>query len=149
MQTIGGLLAGVCFAAALGGVVLLLSPGGSSERLLRLIAALFVLAAAVVPLRTVVRETIAEPAQAQTDEAVQAVLQNAARAIEQTAHDVLEKYGYTDASVHVTAYVRDGEVHAQRFDIDGVEAKNAQEIAHEIFTLTGELPRITAAADGG
>lgn len=152
MQTISGLLAGLCFAAVLGGVVQLLAPGGSTERTLRLIAALFILAAAAVPLRSVLRSRAAEPVLAQTDAAVQAVLENAERAVEETSRTVLARYGFSDPEIRVAMQARDGEVHARQFEIYIADAKNAQEIAHEIYTLTGEMPRMvfaSAASDGG
>lgn len=151
MQTIGGLLAGICFAAALGGMIRLLSPGGSSERLLRLLVTLFILTAAAVPLSRAAREISVKTGQPQTDAAVQAVLQNAQTALERCAREVLTRYGCPDAAVRVEAQVRDGEVHARQFDIYGVGTQHAQEIAHEIYTLTGEMPCMhsdAAAPDG-
>ena len=146
MQTIQGLLLGVCFAGVLGGVVHLLSPGGSTDRMIRLAVTLFVFAAAVVPMRAVFRMTKAEPVQLRQDAAVNAVLQNAETAMEQTAQAVLEKYGCQDAQITVTADAENGEVHASQFVIIGVPPEKAQEIAHEIYSLTGEMPRMETGA---
>ena len=151
MQTVQGLLLGICFAGVLGGIVHLLSPGGSTDRMLRFAATLFMMAAAVIPIRSLARINVAEPAQMQQDAAVDAVLRNAKAAIEQTAQKVLDKYGYSDAVIAVTVRVTDGQVHAQEFVITGIPAEKAQEITHEIFSLTGEMPRVEtrAAKDPG
>lgn len=152
MQQIGGWLSGVCFAAALGGIVCLLSPSGRSDRMLRLLTSLFILAAAAVPLGAAVRSISVRPVREQTDIAVSAVLQNAETALKQTARSVLERHGFPDASIRVSAIVQNGEVHAQPFEITGVAGEKAQEIADEIYALTGEMPHVAAdaaPADGG
>lgn len=142
MQTIQGLLLGVCFAGVLGGIVHMLSPGGSTDRILRLVVTLFIVVTIAVSLRSVVWKTASDPVQMQTDAAVDAVLQNAETAIRQTAQSVLKTYGCTDAQITVKTDGKDGEVHAAEFVIRGVPAEKAQEIAHEIFSLTGEMPRM-------
>ena len=146
MQTIQGLLLGVCFAGVLGGIVHLLSPGGSTDRMLRLIVTLFILASIAVPLRSVVRKTVSDTVQMQTDAAVDAVLQNAETAIRQTAQRVLETHSCTGTQIIVKTDGKEGEVHATEFVIRGVPAEKAQEIAHEIFSLTGEMPRMETRA---
>lgn len=148
MQTIQGILLGLCFAGVLGGIVRLLSPGGSTERMLRVICVVFILAAVTAPMRSLVSITTAEPVQIQKDAAVDAVLRNAEEAMRQTAQNILEKYGYPNAAVTVTAQATDGQVHAGEFVITGVPAEKAQEIAHEIFSLTGEMPRMQTRAAG-
>ena len=142
MQAVQGLLLGVCFAGVLGGIVYLLSPGGSTDRVLRLVITLFVLTAAATPLRTVVRLTMSEPTQIPKDAAVDAVLQNAETAIRQTARHVMERYGCTDAEIDVEVGTNDGEVHAKTFVIRGVPSDKTREIVDEIFRLTGEVPRV-------
>ena len=146
MQTLSGLLAGVCFAAALGGLIHLLSPGGSTERLLHLMIALFVIAAAAVPFKGAARNILAKNEPMSTDAAVQAVLDNAERALEQAARRVLEKYGCADAEITVAVYAENGEVHAADFSVYGAAETKVQEIAHEIFELTGEMPNVYAAS---
>ena len=146
MQAIQGILLGVCFAGALGGIVHLLSPGGSTDRLLRFAVALFVLAAAAVPLRAVRTAFSASSVQVQKDTAVDAVLHNVEEAIEQTARTVLDARGCTDASISVSAEVKDGEVHTASFIIAGVPQEQSQEIADEIYRLTGEMPQMEAGA---
>ena len=151
MQTIQGLLLGICFAGVLGGIIHLLSPGGSTDRILRLVVTLFILTAAIVPVRSLIRQSVSPVAEMRTDAAVDAVLQNAQTAIEQTARRVLDRYGYTDAQISVTVCAENGEAHASRFVITGVPPEKAQEIAHEIFSLTGEMPCVQtrAAKDSG
>ena len=146
MQTIQGLLLGICFAGVLGGMIHLLSPGGSTDRILRLVVTLFILTAAIVPVRSLIRQSVSPVAEMRTDAAVDAVLQNAQTAIEQTARRVLDRYGYTDAQISITVCAENGEVHASRFVITGVPSEKAQEIAHEIFSLTGEMPCVQTRA---
>ena len=140
MKEIGGLLFGLCFAALLGGIVRLLAPRGSTSRLLRLCTALFVLSALIRPASAVLRSlpvpSLRENAQAAAD----AVRENARLAIEQTARKTLDAHGFPDAQIYVRTHTENGEVHAEVFRITGVPAAEGQEIANEIFALTGERP---------
>ena len=146
MQTVSGLLFGVCFAAALGGVVRLLSPDGSTKRLVRLCTALFVLTTALQPAQRLLRSLPGTSLQDNAAAASDAVRGNARQAIMQTARRTLDAHGLAQAQVEVTTTVRDGEVHAETFIISGVPAEQAQEIADEIVALTGEMPVMETAS---
>lgn len=145
MQTIGGLLFGICFASVLGGIVWLLSPDGSTKRLVRLCTALFVLTTALHPVREIVRALPETSFRQNAEAAAEAVRENARQAIVRCARETLDAHGCTQARIEVQTVVRDGEVHAALFVISGVRAETAQEIADEIFTLTGERPVVEAA----
>jgi predicted esterase len=146
MQTISALLFGLCFAAALGGIVRLLSPDGSTKRLVRLCTALFVLTTALRPaqqlLRTLPEADVRENAEAAAD----AVRENARQAILGVTRRILDAHGFGQAQIQVDTLVRDGEVHAGAFIVSGVPAEQAQEIADEIFALTGERPVMETAS---
>lgn len=145
MQTISGLLFGICFAAALGGIVRLLSPDGSTKRLVRLCTALFVLTTALRPVQEIVRVLPETPFRQNAEAAAEAVQENARQAIIRCARATLDAHGCTAAQIEVQTAVQDGEVHAAVFVISGVPAETAQEIADEIFTLTGERPVVEIA----
>ena len=140
MQTISGLLFGLCFAAALGGIVRLLSPDGSTKRLVRLCTALFVLTTALRPAQQLLRALPDNRLRENAVTAAGAVLENAREAIVRMARRTLDTHGFEAAQIEVRTIVRDGEVHAGTFIISGVPAEKAQEIADEIFALTGERP---------
>jgi hypothetical protein len=140
MHTISALLFGVCFAAALGGVVRLLSPEGSTKRLVRLCTALFVLTTALRPVQTLLQSLPGTHLQQNADAAAEAVRENAREAIVRCAQRTLDAHGCTAAQIEVRTTVRDGEVHAGVFVVSGVPEEKAQEIADEIFALTGERP---------
>ena len=144
MQTISGLLFGLCFAAALGGIVRLLSPNGSTKRLIRLCTALFVLTTALRPARQLLQLLPETHMQQNAEAAAEAVRENARLAIVRTARRTLDAHGFETAQIHVETVVRDGEVHAGAFVITGVGAEKAQEIADEIYALTGERPVMEA-----
>ncbi|MBQ7541590.1 MAG: hypothetical protein IJT44_04795 [Clostridia bacterium] len=140
MEEISGLLFGFCFAAALGAIVRLLAPGGSTARLLRLCAALFVLSALMRPAAGILRALPVPSVRDNAQAAADAVRENVRLAIEQTARKALDAHGFTDAQIYVRTHTEDGEVHAEAFRISGVPAADRQEIANEIFALTGERP---------
>ena len=140
MQTISALLFGVCFAAALGGIVRLLSPEGSTKRLVRLCTALFVLTTALRPAQTLLQSLPGTHLRPNAEAAAEAVRENAREAIVRCARRTLDAHGYTAAQIEVRTTVRDGEVHADVFVVSGVPEEKAQEIADEIFALTGERP---------
>lgn len=145
MEHISGLLFGLCFAAALGAVIRLLSPGGSTARLLRLCTALFVLASVVRPAGEILQK-LSQPSAAQSMQtAADAVLETARQAIEQTAYRTLNAHGQTDALVQVQMQIRDGEAHTAVFRITGVREQEAQEIEDELYALTGERPVVESA----
>ena len=146
MQTISGLLFGLCFAAALGGIVRLLSPDGGTKRLVRLFTALFVLTTALRPAQQLFRSLPDVRLQDNAESAVDAVLENARQAIIRTSRRVLDAHGFPAAQIEAQTIVRDGEAHAGTFIISGVPADKAQEIADEIFALTGERPVMEAAS---
>lgn len=142
MESVSGLLLGLCFAAVLGGMVHLLSPGGRTERAMALAVSLFVLVSILTPLRELTRERFGQSSfeVAQSRETIeQAVLDSAAEAVRRSAQAVLDKYGES-ARIEIEMVVREGEVHAGRFVITGVTTEKAQEIADEIDALTGETP---------
>ena len=146
MQTISGLLFGICFAAALGGIVRLLAPDGSTKRLVRLCTALFVLTTALHPAQQILRSLPGKQVQENAEAAADAVRENTRLAIVGIARRTLDAHGFTAAQVEVQTIVRDGEVHTGTFIIRGVPAEKAQEIADEIFALTGERPVMQAAS---
>lgn len=145
MQTVSALLFGVCFAAALGGIVRLLSPDGSTKRLIRLFTALFVLTTALRPAQTLLRALPETHVRQNAEAAAEAVRENARQAMIRCARRTLDAYGCTAAQIEVQTIVRDGEVHAGVFRISGVPEEKAQEIADEIFALTGEQPVVETA----
>lgn len=145
MQTISGLLFGLCFAAALGGIVRLLSPQGSTKRLVRLCTALFVLTTVLRPAQQFLHALPDARFRDNAEAAADAVRENARLAIEQTARRILDAHGFLTAQIETQTVVRDGEVHAGTFIISGVPAEQAQEIADEIFALTGERPVMETA----
>ena len=146
MQTIGGLLFGICFAAALGGIVRLLSPDGSTKRLVRLCTALFVLTTALHPVRELMHALPETTFRQNAGAAADAVRENTRQALIRTARRTLDAHGCTAAQIEAQTVVLDGEVHADAFIISGVPAESAQEIADEIFTLTGERPVMEVAS---
>ena len=146
MQTISALLFGVSFAAALGGIVRLLSPDGSTKRLVTLCTALFVLTTALRPAQELMRALPETYARQNAEAAAEAVQENARQAIIRNARSVLDAHGYAVAQIEVQTIVREGEVHAGTFIITGVPAEQAQEIADEIFACTGERPVMEAAS---
>lgn len=142
MESVSGLLLGLCFAAVLGGTVHLLSPKGNTDRAMWLMVSLFVLVSILSPLRELTRENFFQASfgDSGTQETVQqAVLDSAAEAIRRSAQAVLDKYGER-AEIEVQTVIREGEVHAGRFVISGVSREKAQEIGDEIYALTGENP---------
>lgn len=142
MESVSGLLLGLCFAAVLGGTVHLLSPNGSTDRAMGLFVSLFVIVSMLSPVQELLGNNFRQSAfgTQHTQETVQqAVLDSAAEAIRRSAQTVLDKYGI-EARVEVQTVVRDGEVHAGRFVIYGAAGEKAQEITDEIYALTGELP---------
>lgn len=145
MQTVSALLFGVCFAAALGGVVRLLSADGSTKRLVRLFTALFVLTTALRPVQTILQSIPGTHVLQNTQAAAEAVRENARLAMERCARRTLDAHGCTQAQIEVRTAVRDGEVVADVFVVRGVPEEKAQEIADEIFTLTGERPVVENA----
>lgn len=146
MQTISGLLFGLCFAAALGGIIRLLSPDGGTKRLVRLCTALFVLTTALRPAQQIFRSIPAERIQDNATAAADAVRENARLALVGVVRRTLDAHGYTAAQIRAEMLVRDGEVHTGTFTISGVPAEKAQEIADEIFALTGERPVMETAS---
>lgn len=140
MQTVSALLFGLCFAAALGGIVRLLSPDGGTKRLVRLCTALFVLTTALRPAQQFLRALPETQMRDNAETAAEAVLENARLAIERCARRTLDAHGCPAAQIRLEMCVRDGEAHAAVFIITGVGAENAREIADEIFALTGERP---------
>ncbi len=152
MHTISGLLFGLCFAAALGGIVRILSPDGGTKRLVRLCTALFVLTTALRPAQQLLRALPDTRIQQNAEAAAEAVRENARQAIVRCARKTLDAHGFPAAQIEADMIVRDGEVHAGIFVICGVPAEKAQEIADEIFALTGERPVMEnasrEAADG-
>lgn len=145
MQTISGLLFGVCFAAALGGIVRLLSPDGGSKRLVRLCTALFVLTTALRPAQQLLQQLPESHIRQNAEAAAEAVRENARQAILRCARRILDAHGCTTSQIEVQTVVRDGEVHADVFVVRGVRAEKAQEIEDEIFALTGERPVVETA----
>ena len=145
MQTISGLLFGLCFAATLGGIVRLLSPQGSTKRLVRLCTALFVLTTALRPAQQLLRALPDARFRDNAEAAADAVRENARLAIDQKARRIMDAHGFLTAQIETQTVVRDGEVHAGTFIISGVPAEQAQEIADEIFALTGERPVMETA----
>lgn len=146
MQTISALLFGICFAAALGGIVRLLSPDGSTKRLVKLCTALFVLTTALRPAQEIMRSLPQAHVRQNAETAAEAVLENARQALVRMTRRMLDAHGYTQAQIETQMIVRDGEVHAGTFTITGVPADKAQEIADEIFALTGEQPAVEGTA---
>ena len=153
MQTVSSILLGVGFACTLGGIVHILSPGGSTERLLRLLITLFILVSILSPLRENFRDFFTEKTpEIETDFAAEIVLENAKKAVENSAKNVLQKYGFSNAEIEVKMQTKNGEAHTEIFRIIGVDGEKKQEIADEIFALTGERPVFENAAgvvDGG
>jgi hypothetical protein len=145
MQTIGGLLFGICFAAALGGIVRLLTPDGGTKRLVRLCTALFVLTTALRPVQEILRVLPETQFRQNVEAAAEAVRENARQAIVRCARRTLDAHGCTQAQIEAETVVRDGEVTVDRFVVSGVPAEMAQEIADEIFALTGERPVVEVA----
>ena len=146
MEYLSGLLFGLCFAAVLGAIVRLLSPGGSTSRLLRLCTALFVLVSVARPVGDLLRDLPRPTASHSAQTAADAVLETARQAIEQTARQTLDAHGCTQANVQVKMQVKDGQAHAAVFRITGVRADQTQEIGDELFALTGERPVVESAA---
>lgn len=140
MEALSGLLFGLCFAAVLGGVVRLLSPGSGTARLLRLCTALFVLTTVLRPAGKLLQSLPTPDVRENAQSAAQAVQENARTAIEQTARRVLDAHALPQAGIYVQTQIADGEIRAAEFRITGVPAEQAQEIANEIYALTGETP---------
>lgn len=155
MEEFSGLLLGVCFAAVLGGMVLLLSPGGSTERTMRLLVTLFVLASLSVPLGNVLHSNLSVQTvvpQNAADTATHAVLENARKAMEFQTKKVLQKYDCPDAEIEIEMCISDSVVHTKKFLVTGVRPEKVQEVTDEIFTLTGERAVVKAysgKASGG
>lgn len=142
MESISGLLLGLCFAAVLGGTVHLLAPNGSTDRAMQVFVSLFVAVSVLSPVQALLKKSFWQPAfgMEQSQETVrQAVLDSAEEAIRRSAQSVLDRYGL-QARIEIDTVVRDGEVHAGRFVIYGAAGEKAQEITDEIYALTGELP---------
>ena len=107
--------------------------------------ALFVLTTARRPAQQLLRALPDARFRDNAEAAADAVRENARLAIEQTARRILDAHGFLTAQIETQTVVRDGEVHAGTFIISGVPAEQAQEIADEIFALTGERPVMETA----
>lgn len=145
MHTVSSLLFGLCFAAALGGIVRLLSPDGSTKRLVRLCTALFVLTTVLRPAQQLLQALPQTQVRQNTEAAAEAVLENARQALVRLTRSTLDAHGFVQAQIEAEMVVRDGEAHAGTFIVTGVPAENAQEMADEIYALTGERPVMEAA----
>lgn len=146
MEYVSSLLLGLCFAAVLGAIVRLLSPGGSTARLMRLCTALFVLVSVARPVGKLLHDLPAPAAAQSVQTAAEAVLETARNAIEQTARQTLDAHGCAQAQIQVKMQVKDGQAHAEVFRVTGVPPAQKQEIEDELFALTGERPVVESAA---
>lgn len=145
MHTVSSLLFGLCFAAALGGIVRLLSPDGSTKRLVRLCTALFVLTTVLRPAQQLLQALPQTQVRQNAEAAAEAVLENARQALVRLTRSTLDAHGFVQAQIEAEMVVRDGEAHAGTFIVTGVPAENAQEMADEVYALTGERPVMEAA----